>query len=358
MRCLLIAWKLYQTIPETCRNEYVVQYTQQELTDHAVDINPLLNKCIEHKLNCDICFHVYQMITNSKDLQSLHLVEFAIGLHLLACLNMYQLQTHAEIDVSSIPSQLPSSFGTGFVFTWVLIIITFVVTALHSRDNSNVLSFWPTIRVKTGLILQHLQNDAKAEDIQERNDAEMEDNSKGEVDKKPVENEEKETKVEPLLNTSDVPQNTNKNTVHQNMLQQLKDECAKYEIEIQKLHDVSHSAGKHMSSAKLYFENIKTIKALLQKHEENESVENVADTESLLKKEKEIIHMRNEVHGFIETQRSTERLLCVCCYTNSKEIVFHPCAHCVCCEKCATKIDDKCPVCRVAIEHVTLIRWT
>jgi len=261
-------------------------------------------------------------------------VEFVVALHLISCLHNYQSQTYGDVDVSSIPFQLPQSFGTG-------------------RDNSNVLSFWPTIHVKMWDTSQAIEDDI--EKIKEIEEQQQQNNNNSDV-------VSHETTIEPKTYENEGI-TENKMT----LCKQLEEERTKYEMEIQKLHHVSQLAGKHMALAKTYFESMKSIRASLAKSEEEEDKndpknENNSppppEVESLEKKEKEIIHMRNEVHGFIETQHSTDRLLCVCCYTNAKEIVFHPCAHCVCCERCSSKIDSKCPVCRVEIEYTTLVHWT
>jgi hypothetical protein len=39
---------------------------------------------------------------------------------------------------------------------------------------------------------------------------------------------------------------------------------------------------------------------------------------------------------------------CVICMCESKDSVFNPCGHFVCCGECASKV-DKCPMCRISV---------
>jgi Zinc finger, C3HC4 type (RING finger) len=43
-----------------------------------------------------------------------------------------------------------------------------------------------------------------------------------------------------------------------------------------------------------------------------------------------------------------ERLECCICFETKREIVFLPCRHMVCCNKCSTTVQE-CPMCRVTI---------
>ena len=42
--------------------------------------------------------------------------------------------------------------------------------------------------------------------------------------------------------------------------------------------------------------------------------------------------------------------LCKVCYINDINIVFEPCCHAACCDKCVLNLNNRCPICREKIE--------
>ena len=49
-----------------------------------------------------------------------------------------------------------------------------------------------------------------------------------------------------------------------------------------------------------------------------------------------------------EEQKETDRYICKLCYENPVEVMFHPCRHVCCCNKCSDKVSN-CPMCRARI---------
>lgn len=52
-----------------------------------------------------------------------------------------------------------------------------------------------------------------------------------------------------------------------------------------------------------------------------------------------------------QTKKTDETNLCKICYSNEYSTVFFPCAHIVCCTKCASSI-TKCPICQKTLERI------
>ncbi len=46
-----------------------------------------------------------------------------------------------------------------------------------------------------------------------------------------------------------------------------------------------------------------------------------------------------------------KRHRCVVCWSEKIEVTFEPCDHFVCCQFCAKRINDKCPICRAKIDR-------
>jgi hypothetical protein len=59
---------------------------------------------------------------------------------------------------------------------------------------------------------------------------------------------------------------------------------------------------------------------------------------------------QNNISSFVGKIYNTEDLEteCLICMCETKDSVFNPCGHYVCCKTCATRV-DKCPMCRTGI---------
>ena len=51
------------------------------------------------------------------------------------------------------------------------------------------------------------------------------------------------------------------------------------------------------------------------------------------------------------SQKQKPEFECVICLEEARAVVFLPCKHIACCEKCAKAIKN-CPVCRTAVESI------
>ena len=64
----------------------------------------------------------------------------------------------------------------------------------------------------------------------------------------------------------------------------------------------------------------------------------------------------NEQLGFYIRPKSTEnRLTCIICLDNERNILFNPCHHICCCNRCVNNLNNMCPVCRQEIQSRTRV---
>lgn len=60
----------------------------------------------------------------------------------------------------------------------------------------------------------------------------------------------------------------------------------------------------------------------------------------------------------IKLSSEPDNLLCTVCQDQKRNMIFLPCGHCCCCEKCSVKLKRKCPICRMAIKHIQPIYFS
>jgi hypothetical protein len=52
------------------------------------------------------------------------------------------------------------------------------------------------------------------------------------------------------------------------------------------------------------------------------------------------------------SEEKKDRMECVICMDNRKNIIIKPCNHLCCCEECSKNIGDKCPICRTNVKKI------
>ena len=55
-----------------------------------------------------------------------------------------------------------------------------------------------------------------------------------------------------------------------------------------------------------------------------------------------------------EIEKIKDKYSCSVCFTNTRNIIFEPCNHFVCCKDCGIKL-NKCPICRSDIISLLLV---